>query len=320
MQVVHPERTDVAERIGDVDVDVAVLLERRHQIGDRALPPIDLAVLQRGRRRRGIRDHHPFDAVNQHLLAAGEPGRLLLPRRVIGKFLEHRLGAGHPFALGELHRARADIFGDLLERVGLGDALRHDERAGRAVLAQCQQHLRIRRLQRPFEGPVVDGGQLVLDRLEHQAHGIARRPARQARHHVLAQHRLAVVELEPRPELKGPDQPVIGHLLGLDHLALRLQRGVEAIEGIPHQRGGVAHDILGPPDRIEIREVGLRHKAQGARRSALGKRRHRKAARRRQAAYPGQSLQHSPAIHGALPVLGCHGGSGQFIGRRFDAA
>ncbi len=144
--MVHPERTDVAERVGDIDADVAVLLEHRHEIGDRILPPIDLAVLQRGRRCGRIRDHHPFHAVDQHLLAAGEPGRLLLPWHVIGKLLKHRLGAGHPLALRELHWTRVDIFVDLLERVGLGHALRHDEGAGRTVLAQCQQHLRIRLL------------------------------------------------------------------------------------------------------------------------------------------------------------------------------
>ncbi len=313
VQVVHPEHTDVAERVGDVDTDVAVLLEHRHEIGDRILPPIDLPVLQRGRRRGRIRHHHPFHAVDQHLLAAGEPGRLLLPRRVIGKLLEHRLGAGHPLALRELHWARADIFGDLLEWVGLGDTLRHDEGAGRAVLAQRQKHLRIRLLQRPSEGLVVDCCELVLDRLDHQPHGIAGRPTRQARHHVLAQHRLAVVELQPRSQAKGPAQTVIGPLLGLDHLALRLQRGVEAVEGIPHQRGGVAHHILGPPHRIEIREVGLGHEAQGARRSALGKGRHRKAARRRQAAYPGQSFQQRPAIHRTLPVSSCYSGCAHFI-------
>ena len=50
------------------------LRKHRHEIGDRILPPVDLAVLQRGRRRRGIGHHDPFDAVDQHLLAAGEPG------------------------------------------------------------------------------------------------------------------------------------------------------------------------------------------------------------------------------------------------------
>src|SRR4030088_2763860 len=49
--------------------------------------------------------------VTPHLLASGEPGRLLLPRHVIGKPLKNRLGAGHPLAFHELHWARARIFG-----------------------------------------------------------------------------------------------------------------------------------------------------------------------------------------------------------------
>jgi hypothetical protein len=196
-----------------------------------------------------------------------------------------------------------DIVGDLLEGIGLRDALRHDEGAGRIVLGERQQHLWIRLLQRPFEGLVVDGGQFVLDRLEHQPHGIAGRPTRQARHHVLAAHRLAIVEFQSRPELEGPDQTVIRYLFGLDHLALRLQLAVESIERVPHQRGCVAHDILRAPDRVEIRKIGLRHKAQGAHRSTLRQRRHRKATGRRQAACSGQSFQQGPAIHQSSPNL-----------------
>ncbi len=305
MQVVHPEHADVAERIGDVDADVAVLLQHRHEIGNRILPPVHLAVLQRGRCRSRIGDHNPLDAVDQHLLAAGEPGRLLLPRHIIGELLEHRLRAGHPFACGEFHRAGADILGDLLEGIDLGDALRHDEGARRIVLGQRQQHFRIRLLQRPSEGLVVDGDQFVLDCLDHQPHGIARRPARKARHHILAQHRLAIMKLEPGAKAKGPDQTVVRHLLGFDHLALRLQCGIDAVERVPHQCGRVANHILGPPDGIKIGEVGLGHETQGARGGALGQSRHRKAARRCQTARSGKSLQQSPAIHPALQVSSC---------------
>ncbi len=77
VEVVDAERADVAERVGDVDVEVAVALEQRHQVGDRVLPPIDLAVLQRGRLGGVVRQDQPLDAVEHHALAAGEPvGRL----------------------------------------------------------------------------------------------------------------------------------------------------------------------------------------------------------------------------------------------------
>jgi hypothetical protein len=41
-------------------------------------------------------------------------------------------------------------------------------------------------------------------------------------------------------------------LLGLDHLALGFERAIGAIKGVPDQHGGVAHDIVGVRDRIEI--------------------------------------------------------------------
>ncbi len=206
--MVHAERADVAERVGDIDGDVAVLLQDRHEVRDRILPPINFAVLQGGGGSGGIRHHDPFYAVDEHILAAGEPRGLLLPRHVVGEFLEHGLGAGDPFALCKLHRPAADVLRDLLEWIGLSDALGHHERAGRIVLAQRQQHLGIRLLQHPFERGVVDGGQLVLDPLEHQAHRVARRPARQAGNHVLGKDLLAIVEFEAGPQLERPSQAV----------------------------------------------------------------------------------------------------------------
>ena len=45
------------------------------------------------------------------------------------------------------------------------------------------------------------------------------------------------------------------------HLRLRLELVVHAVERVPYGRRGVAHDVLGAPDRVEIREIGLRHEA-----------------------------------------------------------
>src|SRR6266852_2287044 len=49
--------------------------------------------------------------------------------------------ARHPFVAHEAHRPAADIFGDLLERIGFRDPLRHDEADLRRQLAERQQHL-----------------------------------------------------------------------------------------------------------------------------------------------------------------------------------
>ncbi|MGY4505096.1 hypothetical protein ACVWYH_009053 [Bradyrhizobium sp. GM24.11] len=59
------------------------------------------------------------------------------------------------------------------------------------------EQLREALLEHPLEGAVIDGDQLLLERLDHEPHWIARRPARKARDDVLAQHRLAVMEFEP---------------------------------------------------------------------------------------------------------------------------
>lgn len=73
MQVVEAQVTDVAEGIGDVHHQVAVLAQQRHQIGDGKLPPIHLTVLKRCGGGGRVGHHDPFDAIEQHPLAAREP-------------------------------------------------------------------------------------------------------------------------------------------------------------------------------------------------------------------------------------------------------
>lgn len=141
----------------------------------------------------------PFDAVEQHLLAAGEPDVRLVARLIVGKLLEHGFGARHPFAAREFHGAAADVLRDLLERVGVGDALRHDEGHRGVVLAEREQELGIGGRQHQLDGAVVDCDELLLQGLDHQTHGVAGHPACEARHHVFGQHRLAVMELEAGP-------------------------------------------------------------------------------------------------------------------------
>lgn len=187
------------------------------------------------------------------------PAGGLAARGVVLELLKHGGSARLPLGAGELHRAGADVFLDLLERIGLGDALGHDEAHGRADLAERQQHLRIRLRQHPLDGLVVDGDEFLLDALDHEAHGIAGGPACQARHNVFRQHGLAIVELETGAQLEGPGQAVGRNLLALDHLALRLQLAVHAVERVPDELRRVAHHILRAPDGIEVGKVCLRH-------------------------------------------------------------
>src|SRR5258706_5140567 len=83
VEMIHAEAADVAQRILDVDRDIAVLAEQWHQVGNRVLPPVDFAVLQCRRGGRRIRHDDPFYALRQHVLAAREPRRWLLARHVV---------------------------------------------------------------------------------------------------------------------------------------------------------------------------------------------------------------------------------------------
>ena len=81
------QQTERAERIGLlVDDHRFVAGEDRQELARHQLPPIDLAVVERRRRRRRIRDVDPFDAVEFDDLAAGDPARLLLARHILGEF------------------------------------------------------------------------------------------------------------------------------------------------------------------------------------------------------------------------------------------
>jgi hypothetical protein len=88
------------------------------------------------------------------------------------------------------------------------------------------------------------------------------------------------MELEARPEPKRPVEAVRRHLLGFDHLTLRLQLGVHTIKRVPHQETSVARDKCSAPDRIKIGKIGTGHETKHARRGTLRDRRCCKRSRR----------------------------------------
>ena len=182
--------------------------------------------------------------------------------RIAVELLEHRLRARHPLVALEAERAGADVFADLLERVGLGDALGHDEGAGRADFAQRVQHLAERLLEAEAEAAVVHRRDLVQPGADHLAHVVAHHPALQAGDAVGGADRLAVVPFEAGAELEIPGQAVGGDLAALAHLRLRAKLAVHAIERVEEQHAGVAHHVERGPDRVEIGQVGLRDEPQ----------------------------------------------------------
>ena len=157
-------------------------------------------------------------------------------------------------------------------------------------------------LQRDLDGPVVRHAP-GIDRFRRRlAERVARRPAGQARRTVLRAHRLAVVPLQPVTQLDQIGAAVIGDRIALGHLRLRLLRGVHAEQRVPHHPGVVRRHRRGGDDRVEHRQVGLRHEAQHARVGRLcdGKARQR---RRRNAGRPGP--QKCAPLHDVPPVDCC---------------
>ena len=77
------------------------------------------------------------------------------------------------------------------------------------------------------------------------------------------------MEFQAGTKAKCPNKAVRRHCLGFDHLSLRHELAVDAVECIPDQQPGVAGDVGGSPNRVEIRDVGMRHETQRPRRRAL---------------------------------------------------
>jgi hypothetical protein len=94
----------------------------------------------------------PFDPVDVHLLATGGARRRLAARHVLRVLQVHRLVAGLELVALEDVGTRADVLLDLLERVGLGDALGHDEGHVGRRLAQRLEHEAVGLTQEDAEG------------------------------------------------------------------------------------------------------------------------------------------------------------------------
>src|SRR6478672_1975353 len=86
-------------------------------------------------------------------------------------------------------------------------------------------------------------------------------------------------KLEPQRQMAEAEEVSADGLIWTFRLRPGLELFVHAIERVPHHGRGIAHHVLRAPDRVEIREIGLRHEAQRARCSALGERRGAQASR-----------------------------------------
>ena len=214
-----------------------ILLQQRDQVGQRGFHPVHLAVLQRRRGRGAIRDDLPLDPLEVNPFAAGQPVGLFVARHIAVELLEDRLRTRDPFVLLEAHRAGTDVFADLLERIGRRNPLRHNEQRWRTALSEGEQHLRVWPVQAKPDRPVIHRLQRIRPLLDRSAHRrVADHPAVDARHNILGQNRLLIVELQSRPKPEGPGLEIGGVLVGLDHLRLRLKLPVDAKQHVPDQQ------------------------------------------------------------------------------------
>ena len=179
IQVVDAERSDIAERIGDIDLEVRRLSSAAAQ-GRTAASPTSRPRHSAARPRRCRHRAGCATRSDRNTSACRRPASS--PARHAAR--SRRISRTRPSTPGT-HSSRLNRIGpeptysrDLLERIGLRDALRHDEQAGRAALAQREQHLRIGLVQPEAEGPVVHGLQRVGALLDRHAHRrVAHHPA-----------------------------------------------------------------------------------------------------------------------------------------------
>ena len=203
--------------------------------------------------------------------------------------------AGDELVRQETERSAADDLCELLERIGGGQPRRHDHRL-RLHLRQEMRQQRERLLQPPHQRAVVR----CLDRIDPRVEGLADRvalqPALQRGDAVARQNRRAVVEHQSLAQLHRPAFAVVVDRVAFDHLRLRVERLVAAVQRLVDHQREVAGDGRGGPHRIEAGQVGLRHEDQGLRGGADRRAGERQGGRR------GGGCDEGTAFHGrSLP-------------------
>lgn len=191
------------------DLQTGVGLDLLVEVKGQLLQDVDLALLQRIHLCLRIAQREvPLHAVHEHALAARGARRRLAAGHVLGILQVDGLVTRLELVALEGEGAGTDVFLDLLERIGFGDALGHDEGHAGARLAQRLDHEAVGLAQEDAEG--VRRGRVHAQHELHQrrAHGVALAPALQRGDHVLACDRLAVMELQALAKLESP-QPLV---------------------------------------------------------------------------------------------------------------
>ena len=197
--MIEAHDTVEAGGIGEAEFHVRAFPQHGGEIGLHMLVPIDLAGQQRGGGGGGIGDDFPLDPVEMRHLAARRPIRRFLSGRIP---LEPRVaggGTGHELIFEETIGAGADGVGNLFERIGLREMLRHHERDRGAAAGDGVDESGNGCLQGDLYRAIVFGD-TGIDVIPHGlTYGFPPRPADQTGDAVLGAHGLAVMELKTIP-------------------------------------------------------------------------------------------------------------------------
>ncbi len=262
--MVQPHHRAEREVVDQLDGDVAVARQQLLDFWRRLFEPVDLALLQGGRRGGGIGDDQPFDAVEMHLLGPGDQaGGALGDRHVARVAVEDHAAAAVEFGFHEDEGAGTGRVINLLERIGLGNPFGHDE-TGAADLAQRLEQHRERLLQAQHDAAIIGGRDLVEHRLELEAVGGALHPAADALGDVDGADGGAVVEEQAVAQGDGDSLAIVFHQMPGGHLGAGDEGLVDAVERVVDHVAVVAGDVGRGPDRVDRGEIGLRHRAQHA--------------------------------------------------------
>ena len=263
MQVVRAQPALGAEGIGQERRQGGVLLDLRHEVDRRDLPPVHLARRQRGGGGRRVGDVAPDDLVEVDLLAPGRSARRLVARHVVGVLHVHDLVARLPLVLHEAERPRPHDLLDLLVGGGARDTGRHHERDVARRLADRLQHGPEALAQLERERLAVHGRDLGGVGGQQPAKAVLLHPALERFGAILGDHGLPVMPLEPVTQGERVLHAITRDGVLVHHLRLDLELLVGAKQRVVDQVGVVAGDIRGGPHRVQDLEVGLGDEAQG---------------------------------------------------------
>ena len=202
-------------------------------------------------------------------MPAGGIARRFVARHIAVEFRERGVAAQHVLVREPAERAAADRLGDLLERIGQRQPLRHHHRRD-DELRQQRAQMRERLVQPQHDGAIVRRLHRIEPLRQRDAALVAHHPALQRGDAVARPHRLAVVEPQILAQPQRPAAAVVLHQVAFQHLRPGVHRLVATVEQVEHHEPHVPGDLRTGPNRVDAVQRDLRHDAQGLRSAADG--------------------------------------------------